>query len=148
MEIEPGIAAYLQQVKIPLRLACTTGSGWPMLLSLWYLYEDGLLYCATQQTAKVVGYLGQDSRCAFEVAADQPPYCGVRGQAIAHLDAAQGDDVLARLLVRYLGDTENALARKLLARREAEVAIVLRPVKLFTWNYQHRMQGEEKLCPP
>lgn len=153
MKLSPQTEIYLQEMRIPIRLACVTESGWPMTVSLWYLYDDGKLYCATQASAKVVTYLRRDRRCAFEVSADEPPYCGVRGQATATLDASAGADVLERLLRRYLGGTDNELAETLLAKRESEVAIVLEPANIFTWDFTDRMQDVvggsslKKLCP-
>lgn len=150
--ITPAIAAYLDEVRIPVRLACDTQSGWPFVLSLWYLHDGGDLYCATTDSARVVAYLRREPRCAFEVAADDPPYCGVRGQALARIDPARGQEILRRLLARYLGGDDSALARRLLARAHEEVAIVLTPVNLFTWNFSRRMQDvappRAKPCPP
>lgn len=131
--------AYLESIQIPLRLSCVTASGWPFVLSLWYLHDGGKLYCATLGTARVVGYLRSEPRCGFEVAADQPPYCGVRGRATAAIDPALGAEVLGRLIDRYLGNRDGSLARWLLARSQHEVAIVLTPVQVFTWNYRQRM---------
>lgn len=149
--ITPAIATYLDAIRIPVRLACDTHSGWPFVLSLWYLHEGNSLYCATSDTAKVVEYLRRAPRCAFEVAADEPPYCGVRGQALAEIDPARGEEILRRLLLRYLGGGDSSLARRLLARSKQEVAIVLTPVNLFTWNYSGRMRDatpqRTKPCP-
>jgi nitroimidazol reductase NimA-like FMN-containing flavoprotein (pyridoxamine 5'-phosphate oxidase superfamily) len=144
--------AYLEEARIPLRLSCVTPSGWPMILSLWYVYREGRLFCATQKSAKVVSYLGDEPRCAFEVASDQPPYCGVRGQGRASLDEAMGPDVLRQLLVRYLGGTESPLAQRLLAQSHNEVAIVIEPVNMFSWNFTDRMRSSvatdaPKPCP-
>lgn len=146
------IETYFQNVCIPLRLACATASGWPFVLSLWYLYRDGALYCATKETAKVVEYLSAEPRCAFEVAADEPPYCGVRGQAMATILPDEGDAVLEALLERYLGSAETSLGLALRNRPTKEVAIRLEPVNLFTWNYTSRMansldQVPAKPCP-
>jgi hypothetical protein len=66
-----------------------------------------------------------------------------------------GPVILKRLLQRYLGSTQNRLAEKLLASSETEVAIVLNPTKIFTWNYTDRMQDSvqpareptPKICP-
>ncbi len=131
---------YFEAARIPLRLACTTPSGWPAVISLWYLYREGSFYCATSQTAKVAQYLQHNPRCAFEIAADQPPYCGVRGQGMVRLDPALGGDILTELLHRYLGGVANPLAQKLLARSQPEVAIIIHPEKIFKWNYSDRMR--------
>jgi hypothetical protein len=116
------------------------------------LYRDGLFYCATQETARVVGYLRREPRCAFEIAADHPPYCGVRGQGLTTIDTTSGVEILKQLLVRYLGSTETRLGKRLLAQSHNEVAIVIEPVMVFTWNYTSRMRNSvsdpsEKLCP-
>jgi len=146
------IEQYLKDIQIPLRLSCISTSGWPVVLSLWYLYGDGNLFCATPQSAKVVSYLKGESRCAFEVASDQPPYCGVRGRAVASIDDDLGTEILERLLVRYLGDTDNQLALQLLARKQPEVAIRLTPQSYYSWNFSDRManlpvEAPLKICP-
>ena len=131
---------YLNKTKIPLRLSCTTESGWPFVLSLWYTHRDGILYCATKNTAKVVSYLSSNPQCAFEIASDFPPYCGIRGQAIALIDPDLGPDILLELIDRYLGDKTNPLANNLLKNLESEVALVIRPVNLFEWNFTSRIK--------
>jgi hypothetical protein len=149
------IKDYLEKVRIPIRLACTTEKGWPVVLSLWFLYRDGRLYCATQESARVVAYLKNDPRCGFEIAEDRPPYCGVRGQARATIRENIGLEILEELLLRYLGTLEHPLAGKLLARGETEVAIELEPLQMFTWNFSQRMKGitpvymaeKPKICP-
>lgn len=134
-------AHYLETVRIPLRLACVTQSGWPMAVSLWFKYQpDGTIVCATQKSARVVSYLQREPRCAFEIAADLPPYCGIRGQAIARIDDSIGGDVLEQLLQRYLGGTENDLAKNLMKKQPTEVAIILEPVKIFSWDFSKRME--------
>ena len=147
------MAHYLNNVKIPIRIACITRSGWPVVISLWFQYENGLLYCATQRSAKVVSYLQNEPRCGFEIAEDRPPYCGIRGQAIAKIDGSLGAKVLGKLLVRYLGNKDNDLAKKLLAKSDNEVALVLEPKQIFTWDFSDRMANlnagdfREKVCP-
>lgn len=131
---------YLHLARIPLRLACTTESGWPIAISLWFKHQNGKLFCATQKSARIVSYLKSDPRCAFEIAADLPPYCGVRGQAIASIDDGIGAEILEQLLVRYLGGIDNALARNLLAKRDDEVAIILKPINIYTWDFSNRMR--------
>ena len=149
------VKTYLEAANIPLRLACTTRSGWPVAVSLWFKHKNGKLFCATQKSARVVAYLKNDPRCAFEVAADLPPYCGVRGQAIAHIDESIGLEILEQLLVRYLGGLDSELARSLIAKSENEVAIILKPVKIYTWDFSNRMQDiilptldlQDRVCP-
>jgi len=146
------IGHFLKESKVPLRLSCVTESGWPMVLSLWYVYLDnGKLYLATLQTAKVVEYLTNESRCAFEIASDTPPYCGIRGQAKAIVNEARGDEILELLLKRYLISLDTPLAKKLQNRSVTEVSIELTPINLFSWNFEDRMKdsvvGRPHPCP-
>ena len=152
MKGEVSIEEYLKETNIPVRLSTATASGWPIVLSLWYLYEEGGLYCATPESAVVVTCLRQEPRCGFEVAADQPPYCGVRGRALARIDEDRGLEILERLLIRYLGGIDNSLARNLLTRPSPEVAIRLELQSAYTWNFSRRMADllfdkNGKICP-
>ena len=131
---------YLKSARIPIRLACVTDSGWPVVISLWFTYRDGLLYCATRSGARVVKYLEADPRCAFEIAADKPPYCGVRGQARARIDSEMGIDILEELIELYIGNEDNKLAENLLKYSDEEVAIVIEPVNAFEWDFSGRMK--------
>ena len=142
---------YLDTMKIPLRLGCTTQSGWPVVVSLWYLYQDDVLMCATQKSARVVAYLKENPRCGFEIAEDGMPYCGIRGQARASIDEQVGGEILETLLNRYLGGVDNPLAEDLLSKKDKEVAIILKPLQVFTWDFSDRMKAvskvREKICP-
>jgi len=132
-------ARFLTEQAIPLRLGCLTASGWPLVVSHWFLYRDGMLWCATQASAKVVGYLRAEPRCSFEVATNDPPYRGVRGQGRAHLEPAAGDAVLRGLIDRYLGSDDSAFATWLLSRAGDEMAIRIEPHRVRSWDFSRRM---------
>jgi hypothetical protein len=130
---------YLRETIVPVRLACMTASGWPLVLSLWFLYRDGALWCASRPGARVVEHLERDGRCAFEVARDAPPYRGVRGQARASVLRGEGGHLLGELIDRFLGTRSSPLARRLLAGSADEVAIRVAPTRLASWDYTARM---------
>ena len=136
---EQQINRFLAETVIPIRLACIDGDGEPLICSLWYLYADGALWCATQQAASVVAFLQADPRCGFEVAPESMPYRGVRGQGRISLSAVQGPDILLRLIDRYLGNRDAALARWLMRRSATEVAIRLEAHWMTAWDFGKRM---------
>jgi len=122
-----------------MRMSVESDSGWPIVVSLWFV-PDGLeLLGATRPTSTLVHCLEQRTRCGFEVAGDTPPYHGVRGRATVELDHEAGAATLDRLLVRYLGGLDSPLAVGLRASATDEVCMRLRPVALTTWDYRDRM---------
>jgi hypothetical protein len=137
----PQIEQYLRETCIPVRLAFLATDGAPLLCSLWYLYDSGFIWCATQRGARLTALLARDGRCAFEVAGDDPPYRGVRGQGEASLCVAEGPDVLLRLIDRYLHRRDSGFARWLVARSDQEVAIRIRPRWLTSWDFGARMSS-------
>jgi hypothetical protein len=63
----------------------------------------------------------------------------VRGQGRAELRPEEGESVLRRLIQRYLGSEDAPLARWLLRRPGAEVAIRIEPRRIVSWDYSARM---------
>lgn len=133
------VEQFLAATRVPLRLAANGARGHPLLVSLWFTYRDGRLWCATQRRSRIATLLGRDPRCAFEVAPESPPYRGVRGGALASLHDERGPEILSSLIDRYLGDRSSELARWLLARSARETAIALEPQTFVSWDYRSRM---------
>lgn len=130
---------YLAGAVIPIRLSAISAAGWPVVLSLWFLYEDGVFHCASRSHARIVALLDANPRCGFEVAGETPPYCGVRGQGLASLDRDSGKAVLARLADRYLGSEDTPFRRRLMQGAQDEVALTIRPTRMMSWDYRKRM---------
>ncbi|MDJ0865561.1 MAG: pyridoxamine 5'-phosphate oxidase family protein [Myxococcota bacterium] len=134
------VEAFLDTQRLPMRLACHGADGFPLVVSLWFLFEDGCLWAATHEGAALAKRLRADARCAFEVATNEPPYRGVRGQGIVSL-SPQGGALLGRLIDRYLGSRDSRLARWLLARADGELALRIEPRWISAWDYTERMRG-------
>lgn len=137
----PEIESFLASCVIPVRLACLTSRGEPIVCSLWYLHEDGVLWCATQKTAKVAQYLRDHPLCGFEISTETLPYKGVRGQGEVTLSLERGPYILLQLIDRYLGTRDSDFARWLLARSSGEVAIGIKPAWLTAWDFSARMRS-------
>jgi hypothetical protein len=133
------VAAYLDATVIPVRLGVDAGPGGPLVVSLWFVPEGVELVGATRPTSTVIRCLERSPSCGFEVAADAPPYRGVRGRAVVELDPTTGAGTLDRLLERYLGSVDVPLGSRLRARAEDEGAFRLRPVSITSWDFSERM---------
>jgi hypothetical protein len=131
---------FLVETRVPMRVACNGSGAHPLLASLWYRPQDGLIWCATQKSASLARLLVKDPHCAFEVSVETPPYHGVRGQAIARFHDDRGEEMLRALIERYVGTSAPRLAKALLANVETETAIALHPKTLTSWDYRERMQ--------
>lgn len=134
------VDAFLQASRYPLRLACSGVDGYPRVLSLWYLYRDGEFCCVTHRSAKLIDYLRAAPQVGFEVAPNEPPYCGVRGTGDARIYPLGDDPVFDQLIENYLGNADSSLARWLLSRRRDEMRVQIAPRTLSSWDYRKRMR--------
>ena len=125
--------------KIPIRLACIKPNGMPSIVSLWYVQIDGKIYCATQKSAKIVSYLKKNPLCGFEIAGDNPPYKGTRGEGTVEI-LDKGEEILAILIQKYLGEKKSILSKFLRDNSKTEVAIQISPQKIFHYDYSKRMK--------
>jgi nitroimidazol reductase NimA-like FMN-containing flavoprotein (pyridoxamine 5'-phosphate oxidase superfamily) len=135
------IDEFLRAAVIPIRLACSDKEGVPLICSLWYLYADEALWCATQQSASVVALLERAPRCAFEVAPESMPYRGVRGQGRVTVLSDEGPAILQQLIDRYLDTRDAQFAAWLTSRSANEVAIKIEPDWLTSWDFGSRMRA-------
>ena len=109
MEIASGpwdrsqIEDFLGQTVIPIRIA-SAGRTSPLVQSLWFVYDEDAIWCASQMESVLTRRLRVEPRCGFEIAGDLPPYRGVRGSGRAELLPERAATVLPRLISRYLGD--------------------------------------------
>lgn len=134
------VERFLKESQLPVRLGCLASNGAPLVCSLWYLYDEGAIWCATQRDARIVRWLTAEPRCAFEVAGDTMPYRGVRGQGRAVISTAQGGITLGRLVDRYLHGRSSPFAQWLLGRQADEVALRIEPAWLTSWDFSRRMR--------
>lgn len=132
------IEEFLASTRIPVRLA-TNGSSGPLVQSLWFAPIGVQLWCCTQKSSLLTRRLERDDRVGFEVAADTPPYRGVRGTGVAQLIDENVEDVLRTLIARYQGSESTNLSEWLLSRIDSEVAIRIEPRTLSSWDFSARM---------
>lgn len=135
------IDRFIPDSKIPIRLSFMKSPAIPAVISLWYLCDKDKIYCATQKKAKIVSYLQKNPICGFEIAADKPPYKGIRGEGTIRIKDELGPDVLNLLIKKYLGEKVSKLSEFLRHNSKTEVAIEINPEKIFHYDYSKRMNG-------
>lgn len=133
------VEQFLSEATIPIRLAVSGPSGVPLVVSLWFIWDEGALWCATQSGSRLAAAVHKRQELGFEVAADTPPYRGVRGQGRADILPVDGVRVLERLLVRYRIGQGSRLAGYLRENAATEVAIRISPAWIRSWDFSTRM---------
>jgi len=137
---ESQLERFLEESRIPIRIATQRGDGSLWIVALWYRYRNGSFECATWATADIVRFLRNDSEVAFDISANDPPYRGVRGNGTATISPDENKATLRALIERYLGGTDSGLAEWLLDDTRDEVRIRIQPHELYSWDYTDRMQ--------
>ena len=135
------IDTYLGQSRLPLRIAGLGEDGFPRVVSVWFQYEAGTFFCATHRDSQLAGIIRRNPKVGFEVATNEPPYFGVRGQGLAELSEEGGAQALEALIDRYLGDTNESLGRWLLSRGDEELLLRVAIQRFYSWDYRKRMES-------
>lgn len=133
------IDTYLSNTRVPLRLGCVGRDGFPRVVSVWYMYAEGSFLCAVHRDSQLVNLLRHSPRVGFEIAPNEPPYYGVRGQGIAELSGEGGAETLKQLIDHYLGLSNAPLAEWLMSRGEDELLVKISVQRFYSWDYRKRM---------
>jgi hypothetical protein len=123
----PQITGLLEDLQQPVRLASISPHGYPLISTLWFLYEDERFWCITQAGTLMRRNLAANPRCAFEITLEGKPHRLLRGQGDARLDLVDGARVTHRMIERYLPDPDGATARRMRAQITTEYAICITP---------------------
>ncbi|MDX1734339.1 MAG: pyridoxamine 5'-phosphate oxidase family protein [Halioglobus sp.] len=134
-----GCRRFLAESVYPMRLACVADDGFPRVVSLWYSLVGEQLLCVSHRSSQLIALLEGNERVGFEVAPNEPPYRGVRGQGTVRLASDADGEVLTHMLQRYLGRSDSKLGRWLLSRADGEMVIRIEPTRMFSWDYSERM---------
>jgi len=134
------LETLVNDTKIPIRLACITSAGYPIIVSLWHIVVGEKIYCATQKKAKIITHIQNNPIVGFEIASDNPPYRGIRGHGQVKVVEHLGKDILNILIEKYLGKKISTLSEFLRNNSDNEVAVEITPEKIFTYDYSKRMK--------
>jgi hypothetical protein len=100
---ESEITTLLSDLASPVRLASQSPNGFPLISTLWAIYEDGIFWCITQHRTLL------------------------RDQGLASLDLADGGRMTECIINRYLTDPNGPIATGMRKQVLTEYAIAIRP---------------------
>lgn len=133
------VRTYLAEAEIPVQIAALNSDNLPVLISLWFSYDNNHIWCATQYDAHIVKLLTKNPSCAFQISSEHMPYKGIRGRAVASIIESEGVRILDTLVTKYLKESDSKFAKWLTSRQENEVAIRLDIASVTTWDFSGRM---------
>jgi hypothetical protein len=136
---EDELAFYLEQPHIMRIGIVDVRDGFPIVHPVWYYYEHGRFFVATDRGGQKARALRKNPALYFLIdsdPADGPPL-GVRGRASAAVvdNPEYATRVTRRNIVRYLGSEEGKTAEKLLEMGSESCVIEITPQYLATWKF-------------
>lgn len=138
---ENEISTFLENVKIPIRLSFMNENNEPLICSLWFKYENGVMWSASHKNSFLISQLKVNRNISFEVSTNDYPYKGVRGKATVELSKLDAAPVLNDLLSKYLEGSNVGLSSWLMSRVEDEYAIKIFPSFINSWDFSDRMDN-------
>lgn len=131
---------YLDQTTTPMRISCHDDDGHPIICSLWFFHQDGILWAASHQKSHIIRRLIKNPNVGFEIATNDYPYHGVRGKANITLIRDAEVNILGKVIDKYLQGSNTKLANWLLSRQDEEYAIKITPISINSWDFSERME--------
>lgn len=127
---------------VPMRLGMVDAQGWPLVVPVWHLFEDGLFRVAAGTTSHKVLLLRANDRAYFTVDSGGTfgDTRGVRGRARARVidgDVELAVDVARKGLLKYTGTDKDSNADEMLklARGGGIAVIELTPLRFGAFRY-------------
>jgi len=116
--------------------------GWPLLIPVWHVYEDGVFRIAVGSTSHKVNVLRKNQRAYFTVdtGGSSGDTRGARGRASVRIidgDARLAVDVTRKGLAKYTGTDEGSYADEMLkwARDGGMSVVELTPLRFGAFSY-------------
>lgn len=137
------IKEWLRESVIPIRVA-TSGKRGPLVQSLWFMYDSGSLWCATQAGSTIAKRVKKNPVIGWEVSPDVPPYRGARGRGTIKIidDSSRAGEILRALIVKY-GQSGTELEEWLMRRVSTEIALQIEDLEVVSWDYSPRMKNDQ-----
>jgi nitroimidazol reductase NimA-like FMN-containing flavoprotein (pyridoxamine 5'-phosphate oxidase superfamily) len=137
---EQEIRDFLTNSKLNLHLGTLDEKQEPNIHPIWYYYDrlGDKLYVETSKASKKMSNVRKNNSVYFCVDEPNLPYRGVRGKGEAriHEDINFNVTISEKILVKYLGNLENPMAKQLLSYVKKRDSAILEIVPKYysTWD--------------
>jgi hypothetical protein len=127
--------------KINLQIATINKNGDPIITPVWFYYDpdNERIYVITGKTSQKAANIRRKNQVYFNLDEDAYPMRCAKGKAIANIseDPKFNVSVVRKLVLKYLGDTENPTAKQMLdnAGSSDSALIELTPLYYTAWDF-------------
>ena len=133
------IVEFLTTSKKNLQLGTIDEKNEPNIHPVWFLYQNGAIYCATEKKSKKYQNILKNNLVYFSVDEDNSEFKGVRGKGSVLIrdDINQNLPIAKKIMIKYTGSTDNEIAKFLLdgVRNGFSVILELTPKYYSTWDH-------------
>ena len=134
------IADMLAQA-VPAHLATLDPAGFPRVIPIWFLWEDGIFYLSSGPQSRHVQDLARDPRAGLCLAVEEGPtetgyrpFRQVMARGYAHVQLDTDANWARKLISKYIPG-EAGVRRAELEAGKPHVVIVLRPERVLTTGF-------------
>ncbi len=130
---------FLQNEVHLLRIGIVDDDGYPLVHPVWFIYENEKFLIVSERNSAKVRVLNKNSKVYFvvdDVTEENGPI-GVRGRGVAKIidDSNYAQEVMQKLILRYMRSLERPIAKKLMGSAKSDsVVIEVYPKFLGTWR--------------
>ena len=138
---EQEIQSFLSKSKLNVHLGTVDEKQDPNIHPTWFYYDDSnnKIYVETSARSKKSSNIDKNNTIYFCIDEPNPPYKGVRskGSVKIHKEIDFNLPIAEKIMLKYLGDLENPMAKSLLTyvKNGESVVLEINPEYYSTWDY-------------
>jgi len=129
---------FLQSEPLLMRIGVVDSDGYPLVHPVWFIHENEKFLIVSERNSAKVRILHKNNKVYFvvdNVTKEDGPI-GVRGRGVAKIidDSNYAQEVMQKLILRYLVSFDKPVAKKLMESAKSDsVVIEVYPKFLGTW---------------
>jgi len=139
--LTPQERADVLNLAIPAHLATLDPAGFPCIIPIWFLWEDGIFYLSSGPQSRHVQDLARDPRAGLCITVEEGqteagyrPFRQIMVRGYAHVQPDTDASWARKLIGKYITGQAGVLRAQRIAG-EPPVVIVLRPQRFLTTGF-------------
>lgn len=133
------IIEFLSNSKKNLQLATIDNKNEPNIHPVWFYYENGKIYCATEKKSKKFQNILKNNLVYFSIDEGNSEFIGVRGKGSVKIveDIKSNLVISEKIVKKYAGNLDSNLAKEVLdeIKNGVEIVLEIEPKFFSTWSF-------------